>query len=73
MLIPEQAKNAFQSVFDADSPERYQEAIKRLAEVLADNCFESASECQANWQDSQAGKPWKRFGERWNRFAAKCN
>jgi len=41
-----------------------QYSVKELLEALADVCCEKAEHLEANWQDGESAKPWRRTATR---------
>ena len=64
MRISEMDMGRIQAIYDADSPEKYANAISIFLSSLAIQAYDSAVECSNNWQDNKPNKPWVKLGRK---------
>lgn len=62
------AEGALARVREAESIEGARKAVAELLSRLADEFRESAHECERNWQDKAAGKPWTKLARQLERY-----
>ena len=58
------AQSALESCYAADSPEKFCDAFENLLSALVSNADDGANECAGNWQDLNAGKPWRKIAKK---------
>ena len=58
------ASSSLDACYNADSPEKFCEALENLLSALAGNANDGANECAGNWQDLNAGKPWVKIAKK---------
>lgn len=57
-------------VFDAASPEAWDNAMVKLLAQLEEDCWEGAQTCEGNWPGEKVGGPWRKRARKLQRWQA---